>query len=116
VVAVKVHVGPRRRTTREEGLNRSKRIISLAASVAELGVCSRLMARGDLYRSVDDLPDDTVDDTALVLKMIMRRQLDPAQTWVWTEQWQEQLRGSFGDLEAGRSQHFDTGEDLLAAL
>ena len=39
-----------------------------------------LMTRVDLYRLVDDLPDDTVDDTALVLKMIMRRQLDPAQT------------------------------------
>lgn len=75
-----------------------------------------LMTKADLYRLVDDLPDDAVEDTAVLLKRITLRQLDPAQAWVWTDQWQEQLRGSFADLEAGRIQRFDNGEDFLAAL
>jgi hypothetical protein len=74
------------------------------------------MTKADLYRLVDDLPDDAVEDTAVLLKRITLRQLDPAQAWVWTDQWQEQLRGSFADLEAGRIQRFDNGEEFLAAL
>ena len=31
------------------------------------------MTSVDLYRLVDDLPDDPVDDTVVVWKMIMRR-------------------------------------------
>lgn len=74
------------------------------------------MTKADLYHLVDDLPEDAVEATAVLLKRITLRQLDPGQAWVWTEHWQEQLTGSFGDLEAGRTQHFDTGEDFLAAL
>ena len=75
-----------------------------------------LMTKADLYRLVDALPDDALDDTAVLLKRITLHQLDPAQAWIWTDQWQEQLRGSFADLEAGRTQHFDNGEDFLAAM
>jgi hypothetical protein len=83
----------------------------------ELGyTIDALMTKADLYRLVDDLPDDAVEDTAVLLKRITLRQLDPAQAWVWTDQWQEQLRGSFADLEAGRIQRFDNGEEFLAAL
>jgi hypothetical protein len=74
------------------------------------------VTKAELYELVDELPDDTVAGTAALLKRIALRQLDPDQAWIWTEEWQGQLRGSTADLKHGRTRRFDSGEDLLAAL
>ena len=74
------------------------------------------MTKSELYELVDHLPDDTVAGTAALLKRIALRQLDPDQAWVWTEEWQGQLRASAADLKHGRTRLYDNGEDLLAAL
>ncbi len=46
---------------------------------------------------------------------VIPSQLDPDQAWVWTAEWQEQLRSSLADLEAGRTQRFGTSEEFLAS-
>ena len=74
------------------------------------------MTKAELYHLVDELPDDAVAGTAVLLKRIAHRQLDPDQAWVWSDEWQEQLRESVADLKAGRTRHFDSGEDFLATL
>lgn len=108
----RVLAGPRGEVVRRMSHPRETKILCRS----HLVYASLLMTKADLYRLVDDLPEDAVEDTAVLLKRITLRQLDPAQAWVWTEHWQEQLRGSFADLEAGRTQHFDTAEEFMAAL
>ena len=74
------------------------------------------MSKAELHHLIDQLPDDAVEGTAMLLRRITLRQIDPDQAWVWTDQWQEQLRASFADVAAGRTQRFENGEDLLASL
>jgi len=42
--------------------------------------------------------------------------LPAAQAWFWTPQWQEAEAEADADLAAGRSDHFDNGDDFMAAL
>jgi hypothetical protein len=42
--------------------------------------------------------------------------VDLDQAWVWTPEWQDQLRSALEDLAAGRTRHFESGEDFLASL
>lgn len=74
------------------------------------------MTKADLHQLIDSLPDEAVDGAALLLQRVILRQVDPAQAWVWTEHWQDQLRSSLADLAAGRTLRFDNGDDFLASL
>ena len=74
------------------------------------------MTKADLHHLVDSLPDDAVDGAALLLQRVIIGQVDPAQAWVWTTEWQDQLRQSLADLAAGHAQRFGSGEDFLASL
>ncbi|MGH8932581.1 MAG: AbrB/MazE/SpoVT family DNA-binding domain-containing protein [Egibacteraceae bacterium] len=38
------------------------------------------------------------------------------QTWVWTPEWQQRIREGLDDLQAGRSESFESGQALLHAL
>jgi hypothetical protein len=51
-----------------------------------------------------------------LLERLLRGQVDPDQAWVWSAEWQERLRSSLADLEAGRTQRFSTSEEFLASL
>jgi len=74
------------------------------------------VTKADLHHLVDELPDDAIESTAVLLQRIRLHQFDPDQAWVWSEWWQEQLRGAFADVAQGRTQRFDTGEELVASL
>jgi len=74
------------------------------------------VTKADLHQLVDELPDEAVESTAVLLERIRLHQFDPNQAWIWSEQWQQQLRGSFADVGEGRTQRFDNGDDLLTSL
>ncbi|HCP62470.1 MAG TPA: hypothetical protein DIU14_08390 [Actinobacteria bacterium] len=74
------------------------------------------MTRAELHRLVDDLPDDAVEGASLLIERVLLREVDPAQAWVWTPEWQDQLRQSLADLAAGRTRRYASGEDFLEAL
>ena len=74
------------------------------------------MTKADLHELVDALPDETVDGAAELLKRLARGEIDPEQAWVWTPEWQEQLRSSLADLAAGRTRRFSGDDEFLASL
>lgn len=42
--------------------------------------------------------------------------IDATQAWFWTPEWQAKEREADADLAAGRSERFESDEELLAAL
>lgn len=44
------------------------------------------------------------------------KMIDATQAWFWTPEWQEGERRAEAELAAGRGEHFESGEELLAAL
>ena len=74
------------------------------------------MTEAELHALIDSLPGESVEGAGLLLERVLLRQVDPVQAWVWSPEWQEQLRASLEDLAAGRTQRFDSGDDLLASL
>lgn len=51
--------------------------------------------------------------------LIRRRltvEIDPAQAWFWTPDWQRQMAAAQADLDAGSSSRFESGEDFLDSL
>jgi hypothetical protein len=74
------------------------------------------VTRAELHELVDRLPDDAVEVAALFLARLRRGDIDPDQTWVWTPEWQDQLRSSIEDIAAGRTQRFGSDEEFLASL
>lgn len=74
------------------------------------------VVKADLYELVDALPDEALDSAALFLRRVLMGHVEPEQMWVWTQEWQEQLRSSLADLAARRSFRFDTNEEFLASL
>jgi hypothetical protein len=74
------------------------------------------MTRADLHQLVDALPDEAVEGAGLFLERVVRGDMDPGQAWVWTTEWQDQLRSSLEDLAAGRTQRFDSSDEFLASL
>lgn len=45
-----------------------------------------------------------------------KKVIDATQTWFWSQAWQERLRRSAEQIEAGEGQRFETDEEFLAAL
>jgi hypothetical protein len=74
------------------------------------------MTKADLHQMVDALPDGAVEGAGFFLERVLRGDVDPGQAWVWTAEWQDQLRSSLADLAEGRTRSFDTGDDFLASL
>jgi hypothetical protein len=74
------------------------------------------MTKADLHQLIDSLPDEAVDGAALLLQRVILGQVDPEQAWVWTAEWQDQLRQSLADLATGHTRRFDSDEDFLASL
>jgi AbrB family looped-hinge helix DNA binding protein len=42
--------------------------------------------------------------------------IDPSQAWFWSPEWQAGEREASADIAAGRTRHFATTEEFLAAL
>jgi len=74
------------------------------------------VTRTELHELIDELPDDAVEGAALVVARLVRGEIDPHQTWVWTAEWQDQLRSSLADLTAGRTERFSNDQDFLSSL
>ena len=56
------------------------------------------MTKADLHQLVEALPDEAVEGAGFFLKRVLRGEVDPEQAWVWTAEWQDQLRSSLADL------------------
>lgn len=74
------------------------------------------MTRADLHQLVDALPDEAVEGAGHFLERVVRGEVDPDQAWVWTAEWQDQLRSSLAELAEGRTRRFDSSDDFLASL
>jgi hypothetical protein len=74
------------------------------------------MTRADLHELVEQLPEDAVDAAGFFLRRVRDGHLDPDQSWVWSEEWQAQLRESLRDLEAGHTRKFGSDDEFLASL
>jgi hypothetical protein len=74
------------------------------------------MTKADLHQLVDALPDEAVEGAGLFLERVVRGEVDPDQAWVWTTEWQDQLRSSLADLANGRTRRFDSSDAFLASL
>jgi hypothetical protein len=74
------------------------------------------MTKTDLHQLVDALPDEAVEAAGILLKRVLRGEVDPEQAWVWTTEWQDQLRSSLADVAEGRSRRFDSSGEFLASL
>jgi hypothetical protein len=74
------------------------------------------MTKADLHRLIDDLPDDAIQGASVLIRRVLLREIDPSQAWVWTPEWQEQLRHSLTDLAAGRARRYESGESFLDSL
>jgi hypothetical protein len=74
------------------------------------------MTKADLHQLVDALPDETVDGAGQFLERVLRGEVDAEQAWVWTTEWQDQLRSSLADLADGRTRRFDTTDEFLSSL
>jgi AbrB family looped-hinge helix DNA binding protein len=62
----------------------------------------------------DVLEIQVVDDHTLVVRA--KFMVDRDQAWVWTSSWLEKLRHAGDDVEAGRTERYDTDEAFLAAF
>ena len=76
----------------------------------------RAMTRADLHRLIDDLPDEAVEGASVLIQRVLLRDIDPSQAWVWTPEWQNQLRRSLSDLASGRTRRFESGETFHQSL
>lgn len=84
------------------------------------------MAKVDLYRLVEALPEDVVQRieeggpvTLVVTKergQLEVREIDPDQAWFWTREWQQKEREADDDVVAGRFKRFQSSEEFLQYL
>jgi hypothetical protein len=74
------------------------------------------MTKADLYRLIDQLPEEAVEGTAAFLEQVVRRRIDPDQAWFWTQAWQQGEREAEADLAAGHFERFDSDEAFLSHL
>lgn len=61
-----------------------------------------------------DLLETEITEEGILLRP--QKVIDATQAWFWTPQWQQGEREADADLEAGRTQTFNSGEDFLDAL
>lgn len=57
-----------------------------------------------------------LDNGDLLLHPTRTIDIDPAQHWFWTQQWQAREREADEDLAAGRYTDLDNGDEFLANL
>jgi hypothetical protein len=69
-----------------------------------------------LHQLVDALPEEAVEGAGLFLERVVRGEVDPDQAWVWTTEWQDQLRSSLADLANGQTRRFESGDEFLTSL
>lgn len=69
-------------------------------------------ARAALHLSVVD----SIDVEVLADGVVLLRGRDPGQAWYWTSDWQAGEREADEDLAAGRSEVFDSDEELERRL
>lgn len=84
------------------------------------------MTKSDLYRVIDELPDEVVarlDAGAPVTFVLTNaggrpelREIDSQQAWFWTPEWQAREHEADADLAAGRSAVYSSDEEFLAHL
>ncbi|MGH2352167.1 MAG: hypothetical protein ACRDI2_04140 [Chloroflexota bacterium] len=75
------------------------------------------MTKADLHRLVDELPDEAVDSISTLVQHVLSRQIDPAQLWFWTPEWQQKEREVDESLARGeRGIVHQSSEQFLAAL
>ncbi len=63
---------------------------------------------------IGDYVEVNVTDEGLVLKA--KHVIDKAQAYFWSAEWQQAEREAQADLDEGRSQRFDSVEELIADL
>lgn len=74
------------------------------------------MTKADLHQLVDALRDAAIEGAGLFFERVLRRELDPDQAWVWSTDWQDQLRSSLADFADGRTRRFASSDEFLASL
>ena len=74
------------------------------------------MTRAELHEIVEQLPDDALEGASILLKRVAARQIDPDQTWCWTDEWQEKLRASLEDVDRGRLRSYQTAEGIFGSV
>ena len=74
------------------------------------------MTKADLHRLIDELPEDVVEGTALLLRGVARRDIDPEQAWFWTRDWQDGEREADRDLAEGRFTRYEGDGAFLKHL
>jgi len=63
---------------------------------------------------IGDYVEVSVTDEGLVLKA--KHVIDKSQAYFWSAEWQQAERDAQADLDEGRSQRFDSVEELIADL
>ena len=63
---------------------------------------------------IGDYVEVSVTDEGLVLKV--KHLIDKSQAYFWSAEWQQAEREAQADLNEGRSQRFDSVEELIADL
>ena len=74
------------------------------------------MTKAELHKLIDELPDSAVEGAGVLLRGIIKGPIDPDQAWFWTPEWQAKEQEADADKAAGRVEHFESDEALLAAL
>ena len=68
----------------------------------------------------DRLPEDVLFDIVPredgVIELHPKIMVKPSQAWFYSKRWQDMEREADEDIEAGRVERFESGEDFLAAL
>ncbi len=61
-----------------------------------------------------DLVEVEIVEEGILLRP--RKVIDATQAWFWTRAWQDSIRRSVEQVEAGEGERFESGEEFLAAL
>jgi hypothetical protein len=74
------------------------------------------VTKAELYKLVDELPDNAVEGAGVLLHGIIKGPIDPDQAWFWTPEWQAKEREADADKAAERVERFESDEAFMAAL
>jgi AbrB family looped-hinge helix DNA binding protein len=72
----------------------------------------------DVRRALHLEEGDPIEVEVVEAGILLRPQkvIDATQAWFWTPAWQERVRRSVEQVEAGEGERFETDEEFLAAL